>query len=231
VRSVVRINDASFAAKPYIHQSLIVMISDQYYLIDPGFGYSSLYGALRFDCLKTSEAILENGDRYKVEVYQNCYRLSSWMGERWFSLYDFDRPIVSATKQEALDDYCALIRDPHAPIARNCLKPGVLEPTGRRVGFYISIKDGTWDASVSFFSQGKVKKQPLHDPRVVREAIDKHLRLKLPEQLQNLLVNNHNMVQAAARSRKFSIALTLAGIGFLGAILLSKNDEQARQRP
>lgn len=233
IRSVARVSDNSFADKPYNHQSLVVTISDERYLVDPGFGFRGLFGALPFSLNENTETTMENGDRYKVELHPNCYRLSAWMSGRWLAFYDLDRPFSPTNNEEARANYYRLISNPNEPIARQWLAPGLIQRSGNRIGFRIGISPGTWNASMTFFYRHGEVKQLLNTPKEVQGAVKKHLKLELPQTVENLLVNNHHVMQAAARSHQLGKIFTgacLLGLAFAAYQYVKPSEPKAPSR-
>ena len=238
-RAIARVGDKTFSEKPYIHQILIVTIEGKKYIADPGFGYSGLYGALEFDLDKSSEGYLDSRDLYKVERYPNCYRVSSWINHDWFVFYDFDQPIVEVSKEQALLDYQHMITDGRSPICWKYLKPGAMQEVAvsdaaestmpTRVGFYVSMEKGVWDASMTLFTKKGKEKQTLNDVRAFQEAVKEYLQLNVPDPILSVLASNLATHRSRERHRQF--AVLLAGLSLVGTLMFLCTEQAASAAP
>lgn len=72
--------------RPKTHLVVIVTIDGEHYLCDTGFGG---YGLRQPIHIQDGEIAEQNGDRFRLELSNNEYVLSSWVNDEWSLQYGF----------------------------------------------------------------------------------------------------------------------------------------------
>ncbi|CDW79122.1 n-hydroxyarylamine o-acetyltransferase [Stylonychia lemnae] len=120
------------------HAFLIVILNNQHYIVDTGFGSETPSFPLLIN-FEVDEQIIKV-DQYitfKLVNYHDNSELQLWFDNQWFRLYAFERPLASLQIEQIYDQYVALLNyDGYQVIRDKFIIVGILNQKGFYQSYY-----------------------------------------------------------------------------------------------
>ena len=70
---------------------------------------------MKFNFKTTEEITSSQGNRYKLEVHEDCYQFHWWMKDSWFLLYRFEKDAVTGwpktSDKKTTDEICKVVHE------------------------------------------------------------------------------------------------------------------------
>ena len=124
-------------------------------MIDVGYGNNSIRYPINFNFEQSEEKEVFTNEIYQLVCEKDYYQLNLKINDQFSSLYRFDRPFKTITKQETLQNMVDLLAfDGFISIRDLYIKASKLTPDGR-IDFYAEPKKGIESAYCSKEYQGK----------------------------------------------------------------------------
>ncbi|CAB0003501.1 unnamed protein product [Nesidiocoris tenuis] len=116
------------------HNIVVVNLGGKKYLVDNTYGFNALREPLEFSFEEDEEKSI-GPDKYRLECFDDHYKLSLWLKNAWAAMYRFDRPLAPMDWDESMDNIRRFLTSPETiPIRDSVLKIGIITHDDR-IGF------------------------------------------------------------------------------------------------
>ncbi|BES87606.1 Hypothetical protein NTJ_00411 [Nesidiocoris tenuis] len=116
------------------HNIVVVNLDGKKYLVDNTYGFNALREPLEFSFEEDEEKSI-GPDKYRLECFDDHYKLSLWLKNAWAAMYRFDRPLAPMDWDESMDNIHRFLTSPETiPIRDSVLKIGIITHDDR-IGF------------------------------------------------------------------------------------------------